>query len=134
ALAAGAGKLLPRLLLASFQGTIFIAAVWLLCRLLPRLPASLRCTLWWLACLKLLLGLVALAPLPLAILPASQAPAPAGGAPLALPLPLTPATPAPLLEPQRPRSLPAALPATPGRLPIRQARRPLWSLAGIALW
>jgi bla regulator protein blaR1 len=42
---------------ASIQGAIFIAAVWVLCRCVPRLPAALRCALWWLACSKLLISL-----------------------------------------------------------------------------
>ena len=35
-----------------------VALVWLACRLFPRLPAAVRCGLWWAACLKLLVGLV----------------------------------------------------------------------------
>jgi beta-lactamase regulating signal transducer with metallopeptidase domain len=44
---------------ASLEGGLFVAAVWTVCRLAPRLPATLRCGLWWVACLKLLLGLIA---------------------------------------------------------------------------
>ncbi len=40
-----------------WQGGLFILAVWLVCRTAPRLPAALRCWLWWLACLKLAAGL-----------------------------------------------------------------------------
>ncbi|HSN87748.1 MAG TPA: M56 family metallopeptidase, partial [Thermoanaerobaculia bacterium] len=57
---------------ASFQGALFIAAVWLICRLAPRLPAAVRCGLWWAACLKLLLGLVWMSPVELPVLPAAQ--------------------------------------------------------------
>ena len=46
------------LLRSSLQGALFIGAVWLACRLFPRLPAAVRCGLWWAACLKLLVGLV----------------------------------------------------------------------------
>lgn len=55
---------------ASWQGGLLILGVGLACRLLPRLPASWRCTLWWLVCLRLLLGLVELPPMRLAVLPA----------------------------------------------------------------
>jgi bla regulator protein blaR1 len=58
---------------ASLQGAAVIAAVWLVCRLVPRLPASLRCGLWWLACAKLVLGLVWAEPVRLAVLPAQAA-------------------------------------------------------------
>jgi beta-lactamase regulating signal transducer with metallopeptidase domain len=59
---------------ASLQGALFVAAVWIVCRLFPRLPAALRCGLWWAACLKLLLGLVALPAVRLPVLPVAQAP------------------------------------------------------------
>jgi bla regulator protein BlaR1 len=65
--------LLETLWRASFQGALFIAAVWLVCRLAPRLPAALRCGLWWAACLKLLVGLVWVSPVELPVLPASAA-------------------------------------------------------------
>ncbi|HVR11332.1 MAG TPA: hypothetical protein VMW75_25030, partial [Thermoanaerobaculia bacterium] len=48
--------LVRQLAQAALMGTLFVLAVWLLCRLAPRLPAGLRCALWWLASLKLLLG------------------------------------------------------------------------------
>ena len=57
----------------SLQGALFIALVWLVCRLIPRLPAAVRCGLWWAACLKLLVGLVWTVPVPLPVLPASPA-------------------------------------------------------------
>ena len=63
------------LLRASLQGAVLIAAVWLVCRLIPRLPASLRCGLWWLACLKLVTGLLWAEPVRLAWLPAEPVPA-----------------------------------------------------------
>ncbi|HEY7213774.1 MAG TPA: M56 family metallopeptidase [Thermoanaerobaculia bacterium] len=58
------------LLRSSLQGALFIGAVWLACRLFPRLPAAVRCGLWWAACLKLLVGLVWIAPVELPLLPA----------------------------------------------------------------
>ncbi|HYQ83142.1 MAG TPA: hypothetical protein VEP28_03880, partial [Rubrobacter sp.] len=54
---------------ASLQGAAAIGVVWLVCRLFPRLPASLRCGLWWLASLKLLIALVWIEPIPLPLLP-----------------------------------------------------------------
>ncbi|HEX4497359.1 MAG TPA: M56 family metallopeptidase [Thermoanaerobaculia bacterium] len=56
---------------AAIEGALFVAAVWAVCRLFPRLPAALRCALWWAACLKLLLGLVPLPAVRLAVLPAA---------------------------------------------------------------
>src|SRR6185295_16795778 len=58
------------LLRSSLQGALFIGAVWLACRLFPRLPAAVRCGLWWAACLKLLVGLVWIAPVEVPLLPA----------------------------------------------------------------
>ncbi|HVF61046.1 MAG TPA: M56 family metallopeptidase [Thermoanaerobaculia bacterium] len=60
-----ADLLAAALLRASLQGALAVAAVWALCRLVPRLPAALRCALWWLVCLKLLVALVWTAPVPL---------------------------------------------------------------------
>ena len=42
-------------------------------RLVPRLPASARANLWWLACLKLVFDLFWAAPLALPLLPAPAA-------------------------------------------------------------
>jgi bla regulator protein BlaR1 len=58
------GPLLDALLRASLQGALFVGAVWAVCRLLPELPASLRCALWWLACLKIVAGLASPVELP----------------------------------------------------------------------
>jgi Zn-dependent protease with chaperone function len=76
ALAALRGNALPLLRhlgFAALQGALFILAVWVICRLAPRLPAGLRCTLWWLASLKLVVGLLWPAPLILPLLPAAVA-------------------------------------------------------------
>lgn len=56
---------------ACLGGSLFLAGVWAVCRLAPRLPAALRASLWWLACLKLVLDLCGIAPLVLPILPAA---------------------------------------------------------------
>ncbi len=57
---------------ASLEGGLFVVLVWTVCRLFPRLPAAVRCGLWWAACLKLLLGLAALPAVRLPLLPAVE--------------------------------------------------------------
>lgn len=61
--------LLARLAWTSAQAVLLIGAVWLIGRLLPQLPAALRCTLWWLVGLQLILGLCWSTPLSLRVLP-----------------------------------------------------------------
>ncbi|MCW3099679.1 MAG: hypothetical protein JWL77_5297 [Chthonomonadaceae bacterium] len=60
------------LLHACWQGALLVVAIAILCRALTRLPAGARCALWWLACLKLLLGLVWIPPVAVPLLPAPQ--------------------------------------------------------------
>ncbi len=60
--------LLIRLAWTSAQAVLLIGAVWLIGRLLPRLPSALRCTLWWLVGLQLILGLCWSSPLQLRVL------------------------------------------------------------------
>ena len=72
----GLETLVGTLTRASIEGGLFIAGIWIVCRLFPRLPASLRCGLWWAACLKLLLGLAALPAVRLPLLPAEMSFAP----------------------------------------------------------
>jgi beta-lactamase regulating signal transducer with metallopeptidase domain len=67
-----AGVIVPRFGSACLSGGIFIAGVWLVCRFAPRLPVGTRCWLWWLACLKLLVGLFWMDPVTLPILPAAH--------------------------------------------------------------
>ncbi|HTQ09442.1 MAG TPA: M56 family metallopeptidase [Fimbriimonadaceae bacterium] len=43
---------------ASWQGLLFVAIVWLACLTLRKLPASVKAWLWWLASLRLVIGLV----------------------------------------------------------------------------
>jgi beta-lactamase regulating signal transducer with metallopeptidase domain len=57
----------------TWQGALWALAVWALTRALPRLPASVRTTLWWLVALKCLVGLLAPTPVRLPLLPAPQA-------------------------------------------------------------
>ena len=59
---------------ASWQGGLLLLLVWTLCRVLPRLPAGLRCLLWWIACLRLAIGLV-VPPITLPLLPPAPLPA-----------------------------------------------------------
>lgn len=65
--------LVDRLLATSLQTALLVAAVWLLCRLLPRMSPATQCWLWWLVALQALVGLAA-NPVNLPWLP----PAPAG--------------------------------------------------------
>jgi beta-lactamase regulating signal transducer with metallopeptidase domain len=64
------GPLLDALLRASLHGALFVGVVWAICRLLPGLSASVRCVLWWLACLKIVAGLAS--PVELPWLPAAS--------------------------------------------------------------
>jgi bla regulator protein blaR1 len=66
----GAELILAALGRASLQGSLLILGIWVLVRSCPRLPTFWQCWLWWLACLKLALALVWIAPLRLPILPA----------------------------------------------------------------
>ncbi|HEX2643475.1 MAG TPA: M56 family metallopeptidase, partial [Thermoanaerobaculia bacterium] len=96
-LASMAGAILEGLGRASLEGAVFALAVWGLCKAFPRLPAALRCWLWWAVCVRFLLVLVGVQPVALALLPApKEAPgAPAVmilQAPLSSPAPLLPAT------------------------------------------
>lgn len=65
--------LLSRLAWTSLQAVLLIGAVALITRLLPRLPAALRCMLWWLVGLQLVLGLCWHAPLELPLLAPTNA-------------------------------------------------------------
>ncbi len=58
----------------TWQGALCALAVWALTRLMPKLPASVRTTLWWFVALKCLVGLCALSPVRLPLLPAPEAP------------------------------------------------------------
>jgi len=72
-----ASVLLERLAWTSLQAVLLVAAVALLIRALPRLPAAARCALWWLVGLQVLLGLGWQAPIRLPLLaPTAVAEAP----------------------------------------------------------
>jgi beta-lactamase regulating signal transducer with metallopeptidase domain len=63
--------MLASLLRASVTGAVGVGLVWLLCRLVPRLSASTRATLWWCVAAKFVIGLVwFVPPVRLPILPA----------------------------------------------------------------
>ena len=74
---------LARLGWTSVQSVLLVALVWAVCRVLPALPATTRCRLWWLVAAQAVLGLVWSSPLELAVLPA---PAAYAVHPLALPV------------------------------------------------
>jgi beta-lactamase regulating signal transducer with metallopeptidase domain len=59
-----------RLFVASTQGAVVIALVWLVCRPMRRVPAAVHATLWWLAALKLLLAFTPVPTIELRVLPA----------------------------------------------------------------
>ena len=59
-----------RLLTGSVEGAIVITLVWVATRRIPKMPASLQATLWWLAALKLVLTLLPLPAVPIPLLPA----------------------------------------------------------------
>ncbi len=67
----------PAMLRACWHGALAVGVVWAICRCFPRLSPATRATLWWLACLKMLLGLFFAGWLPVAVLPALPAAAPA---------------------------------------------------------
>ncbi len=112
---------------AALTGGLAVLAVGLVCRLLPRLPGSLRASLWWLACLKLVLDLCWLAPVSLAVLPAPAVTQPPVLAPLAAPHLVTTAAAVPAAPPaayQSPSAISQADTAAPS----------VWPLALMALW
>lgn len=122
------GSLLARLGWASLAGGVFVAAVWMATRALPRLPAGFRCALWWAAGLKLLVALLWTAPLELPLLPAPEA----AVSPVAA---LAPAAPPPgpraAFDPA-PGRRPAVTVAPAPAVPWRALLAGLWA-AGLAL-
>lgn len=108
ALATWASALGRLILEASLVGAVFVGLVWLVTRLVPRMPARVRCGLWWLAAAKLLLLLVWTSPVELALLPAKVvAPPPLGASAAALPA-SGPATEVSAVEIPAPTTSPAA--------------------------
>jgi len=67
------GLLLDAIVRTSIQGTLLAAIVWLICRLAAkRLDPRARKALWWLVCLKILVGLAWFNPPALQVLPATE--------------------------------------------------------------
>lgn len=60
--------MLSHLLWTSLQAAVLFAIIALVLRLLPRLPAAARCTLWWLVALQVVLGLAWQSPISLPLL------------------------------------------------------------------
>lgn len=63
-----ADTLLARLAWTSAQATLLIGALWLLGRWLPRLSPAIRCMLWWVLSVQLIVGLVVSTPVALPLL------------------------------------------------------------------
>jgi len=68
-------RLYQVLLTASIGGAVVIAAIAILSRVTSGLTPRLRCTIWWLAALKLVIALVWVEPVVLRVLPFSDQPA-----------------------------------------------------------
>lgn len=129
---------------ACWQGGLFVFAVWLVCRLLGRrLPARARFALWWLACLKLIVGLFwagPTVPLPAAFpvlvvvpRPARFSPAPPAEAPRAtFPAAAAPSVASPAASPAAvmPLAPVSAAPHHAGALIVRSFP---WGRAGLLL-
>ena len=113
---------------ACLWGSVAIAAVYAICRVLPRLPAGVRAWLWWLACARLLLGLWVGMPIDLRVLPA---PAPS---PLAVSVPTAPSKAHSIPAPKpSPSAVAAALPAA-GAPPTAAPQAPEWPLVLLGVW
>ncbi|OOG59403.1 M56 family metallopeptidase [Rhodanobacter sp. C03] len=67
--------LLIRLAWTSAQAVLLIGALWLLGRLMPRLSPAIRCMLWWVLSVQLIVGLVASTPVKLPLLSPASPPA-----------------------------------------------------------
>ncbi|HEU0016169.1 MAG TPA: M56 family metallopeptidase [Longimicrobium sp.] len=77
--------MLPVLARASLEGAVLAAAVWLVCRALPRTSPRVRALLWWCVAAKFVVALAWPAPLAVPVLPPAAADA-AGVAVAAAPL------------------------------------------------
>ena len=68
--------LLIRLAWTSAQATLLIGALWLLGRSMPRLSPAIRCMLWWVLSVQLIVGLVVNTPVKLPLLSQALPPVP----------------------------------------------------------
>jgi len=66
-----ADTLFSRLVWTSAQAVLLVGAVWLVGKLIPKLPSTTRSMLWWLLGVQLILGLAIAAPVKLPLLPAA---------------------------------------------------------------
>ena len=73
------------------QGGACVLFAWVVCRVWPRMPAPGRGWLWWLACLKLTVGLLCVAPIMLPVLPHAVSAPPTSRSPFAPTLLIAPA-------------------------------------------
>jgi beta-lactamase regulating signal transducer with metallopeptidase domain len=128
-------ELLTRLAWTSLQAALLIAAIALLLRALPRLPAAARCALWWLVGLQVLLGLTWQAPIALPLLASpvvvAASPVAATGAGTPMTVATREAAPAPMTAAlSTGMSKPAAAPpaSAPGWMSAH------WRVLLLALW
>jgi len=70
-----ADTLLIRLAWTSAQAVLLIGALWLLGRCMPRLSPAIRCMLWWVLSVQLIVGLVVSTPVKLPLLSPASPPA-----------------------------------------------------------
>ena len=125
--AAPAGLWTARLGHAAVTGGLAVLGVGLLCRLLPHLPGSVRASLWWLACLKLVVDLCWLAPLALPLLPAPAV----GPAPILAPLSaVRPSSASKFVK----TNLPAAPAAPTAETGPEATALPVGPLAALSIW
>ena len=126
ALSALTDTLLIRLVWTSAQAILLIGAVWLTGRLLPQLSSALRCALWWLVGMQLIVGLCWSAPLHLPLLtPATESSA------------AIQAIPAPAIDVHAAaaNSITAALTTEAAAPPpVTSSWIPYWRLALLSLW
>ncbi|HEX8320231.1 M56 family metallopeptidase [Longimicrobium sp.] len=114
--------MLAHLARASIEGAVLAAVVWLACRGLPRLPASVRALLWWSVAAKFIVALASPSAIVLPVLPRAAAHAPAREAA---------ATPAPPLPKAQ-----AGAAARPAPLPARGSGAPEipWTAVVVCAW
>lgn len=112
-----ASVMLTRLFWTSVQAALLAGIVMLLIRLLPRLPASARCALWWLVTLQVVLGLAWQSPIRLPLL----ASPPAMQATLAHSIPAMVERAAAMMPPEAPKQLSGGAASV---LPTAQVSRP----------
>jgi beta-lactamase regulating signal transducer with metallopeptidase domain/biopolymer transport protein ExbD len=109
---------------SAWQGGLALLAVWLLGLTFPKIPARVRCWLWRLAFAKLLIGLVWVAPLKLALLPAPR---------LASPIASRVAVTQAIRQAPAISALPAPYKTIPGAISAVSAR-PQWPGLLLMLW